>query len=198
MKPTIYVLKLSGPPAAGELASAAPTPHEALVDPRAPTDLEHISEVAYLILYIVGHAVPNGLIDQKGQTVSEATVAAEIRRKRGNKPTVIVWDVCYAASFLDIPEGREWSTNYVHVFACQDYELTWHAKNGTTQFSQELQLAVSELNREKKTPDWDWNRLEDKLQDQLGTLQIPDVVFDEGAPSPASFGLYTFGVEAGA
>jgi hypothetical protein len=180
----LYILKLSGPVRG---AVHALMPDAALVSSSSDSDLAHIPESDEpLILYVVGHAVPNGLIDANGVTLSEKDVAAQIRAKRDGKPTVIVWDVCYAGSFLDIEGCEDWRDEYVHVFACQDYELTWHDEKGTTQFSQELQRAVAEL---KRKGDWTWDMLEDTLQQQLGTLQIPDIVKCDHAPQPDKFGL---------
>jgi len=192
MKTPIYVLKLNGP-TSGTASAAAPAPDKTLVGTSERNDLNNIPATGNLILYVVGHAVPDGLIDAEGEIVTEASVAKAIREKRNDKPTVIVWDVCYAASFLDAPDCKEWGSQYVHIFACQDYELTWHGSDGTTQFSQELLLAVTALNRGQKTQnEWSWDALEDKLQTQFGTLQIPDVVASKGAPSPRDFQLYDF------
>jgi hypothetical protein len=157
-----------------------------------------------IILYIVGHAIPDGLFDETGKLLPEQVVAEAIKKVRDGdgKSTVIVWDVCYATSFLHIDDGasndarKQWGANYVHVFACQDYELTLFRDDGTTQFSEQLVDAVDQLNR-LKSNDWKWSDLEARLQEQFGTLQTPDIVWTEeakGPPAPSAkdFGLYHF------
>jgi len=191
MKACLYVVNLSGPLA----RSAGQQPRNSSFHPIAALvngapSMQDFAKLRTdnallikepLVLYIVAHAVPNGLIDANGETIQEIEVAKLIQQKRGDLPTVIVWDVCFAGSFLDIPGCADWSSNYVHIFACQDFERTWQ-KKGVTQFSEALKAALDALPSEK-----DWERLDAELQKQLGTLQTPDIIAGADAGMPADF-----------
>jgi hypothetical protein len=195
MKAPIYVVNLSAPPTprsavVGKQQRLAPLfrPIETLVNGAPGTqDFAQLSGSAQLgirgplILYIVAHAVPDGLIDANGETLNEKAVADAIRATRDEWPTVIVWDVCFAESFFKFSGYEEWGPQYVHIFACQEFERTWQ-KNGFTQFSEALENALGIL------PDKnDWDLLEAELQNQLGTLQTPAIVAGVEAGVPTDF-----------
>lgn len=128
-----------------------------------------------MTLYIIGHAVPNGLFDGQGRSWPETVIAEEIRKKRDEKYTLIVWDVCFAQSFQQIGDTGSWPPNkYVHIFSCQAHERTWHSpkagETAETLFSAELAKA---LGGEKLA---DWEVLQARLREQLGNLQKPTIV----------------------
>src|SRR5207244_1924485 len=140
-----------------------------------------------LVLHIVGHAVPNGLTPTlNGKRLDETTLAAAITERRGNEPTLIVWDVCFAKSFLHVPRVR-WGRNYVHIFSCQAHERTWH--NGTnkrrrTLFSEVLKGAI----RRPKDDPLTWRSLQQGLREELDAIQTPEV-HPMGNLTPQAFGL---------
>jgi hypothetical protein len=130
-----------------------------------------------IILYIVAHGVPNGIMNRR-RLVDEKALAKKIIRQRKEAPTLIVWDVCFAKSFLQIEGLRDsWTPNYVHIFCCEEYERTWQTGNATkpprqTLFSKELREALGALNGQRLQS---WTTLEEKLQDQFGLLQTPSI-----------------------
>jgi hypothetical protein len=143
-----------------------------------------------LILYIVGHAVPNGLLgDPNNRVLKEEDLATDIQRKRGSYPTLIIWDVCFAKSFLAIPRV-DWSNNYVHIFSSQSYERSWHTGQTAGKpprqsiFSTELEGAIITCKREGTLT---WRALEGQLRAQLGQLQKPAISPQEGPPPQLFF-----------
>jgi hypothetical protein len=127
-----------------------------------------------LILYIVAHGVPNGVMSGT-RTIREAQLARQIRAQRGEAPTLIIWDVCFAKSFLDIPGLPAWPASYVHIFSCEAHERTWQKSNGTqprarTLFSTELSATIAPGAQLQ-----DWARLEQQLQRQLDPIQKPSI-----------------------
>jgi len=143
---------------------------------------------APLVLYIVGHAVPNGLIDTNGDVLDEVELAKIIREKRDDKPTLIVWDVCFAKTFLQLADSGRWPDNYVHVFSCQEYERTWHAgkKDGRKSFfSTAFRQACQE-----KTGKPTWDGIQERLREAFGSIQTPEVSYPR-AYEPDLFKLAT-------
>jgi hypothetical protein len=130
-----------------------------------------------IILYIVAHGVPNGVMNRR-RLVDEKALAKKIIQRRKEAPTLIVWDVCFAKSFLQIEGlGDLWTRNYVHIFCCEEYERTWQmgkATNppGQTLFSKELREALGALRGQRLRS---WTTLERQLQEQLGSLQTPSI-----------------------
>ena len=149
-----------------------------------------------LILYIVGHAVPDGLMvpggpdDANGTTISDAVVAEEIRAKRGAQNTLIIWDVCFAKSFLQTSGAQSWGPNYVHIFACQSYERTWNAGPSSspsrkTSFSTGLQQTLA--NQTSQAP-LSWDSLNVQLNAHFAGLQTAEI-YTTGTLRPSDFPL---------
>ena len=130
-----------------------------------------------IILYIVAHGVPNGVMNRR-RLVDEKALAKKIIQRRRDAPTLIVWDVCFAKSFLQIKGlGDRWTHNYVHLFCCEEYERTWQMGNATrppgqTLFSKELREALGALGGQRLRS---WTTLERQLQAQLWPLQTPSI-----------------------
>lgn len=156
------------------------------IDPITAPD--QVPEDDSLILYIVGHAVPDGLVTADGETLDEATVATAIRSRRGKRPTLIVWDVCFSRSLLQIDGLDSWTANYVHIFSCQSYERTWHTGKTSqgprrTLFSTELRKALGAM---RGSGALEWNALQAKLREQLDSIQRPEIV-TSGSLQPSHF-----------
>ena len=138
-----------------------------------------------IILYIVAHGVPNGVMNRR-RLVGETILAQKIIQRRKEAPTLIVWDVCFAKSFLQIKGlGDLWTQNYVHIFCCEEYERTWQmgkATNppGQTLFSKELREALGALSGQRLRS---WTPLERRLQEQLAPLQTPSIHPKNGLPA---------------
>jgi hypothetical protein len=154
-----------------------------------------------LVLYVIGHAVPNGLIGPNNAILPEADVAKTIQKRRQYSPTLIVWDVCFAKSLLEITGAAPWTDNFVHIFSCQSYERTWHlgppsslesSKDRPTLFSIELSAAVEAL-----PVNASWEMLEAALQERLSPAQRPEIKPKPPLPQPADFDLRKL-VKAGA
>lgn len=129
-----------------------------------------------LILYIVGHGRSNALFAADGTIIDEQKVARAIRRRREDKPTLLIWDLCFASSFLKISGLDDWTPNFVHIFACRHFERTWHGPhqpNGpaVTLFSTALRDAVTALQSEK--PEFDWKDLQRNLQTRFESTAGP-------------------------
>jgi len=155
-----------------------------------------------LILYILGHGVPNG-VRSRGETISEAELADAIIERRGSAPTLIVWDICFAKSLMDVARLRtpasmkkrgptcDWPPTYVHIFSCEAHERTWQMGNGKrspalTVFSKDLQAALGELVSASGFSSW--RKLEKRLQDRLAPLQKPFIHPKDGI-QPATFNV---------
>jgi hypothetical protein len=143
---------------------------------RSPEDIPTHRKDHRLVLYILGHAIPDALIGPNGETLTEQSLAAAIRRRRRRAPTLIVWDVCYAGSFKQTANIATWPRNYVHIFSCQKFERTWlqtpSEPNTTvaTSFSKVLFAALDATQRHG-----DWPSLQAELQRLYGALQTPEV-----------------------
>ncbi|HMI86332.1 MAG TPA: hypothetical protein VK550_19695 [Polyangiaceae bacterium] len=129
-----------------------------------------------LILYIVAHGIPNGVI-REGIKVSDVSLAKTIRHHRRGAATLIVWDVCFAKSFLKVAHLGKWPSNYVHIFSCQAHERTWQVSGKGSQkqtlFSTELRAALGRLKTSGKAKTW--GKLEEQLQTQLYPIQTPSI-----------------------
>lgn len=145
------------------------------------------------IVYVVGHAILDGIRMTEGRrpgqatTLSEEAFAKTVQSRRQDNKTLMIWDICHAKSFLKIAD-RFWPANYGHIFACQEHERTWHTGSSTTparqtRFSVELKEALAALDGKVS----EWSALEKQLQKQLGRLQRPEIVAHE--LRPAEFGL---------
>jgi hypothetical protein len=139
-----------------------------------------------LILYILGHAIPNGLMGPKG-TIPEADLFAQIEQKRRGRKTLLIWDVCFAESFLVIAQQARWPDNYVNIYACQGYERTWNNgnlshRNWESLFSKELANALAKYD---PLPPPSWDDLQADLRQQLAGVQTPQIVY--GVPVPSDF-----------
>jgi hypothetical protein len=178
MTTSIYVLNLSG----------SATPARLQLDPGlfpllggSPSTIAAVGDVPdkdALILYIVDHAVPNGLAVGGGGILPEAVLAKAIRDQRKALPTLLIWDICFAKSFLVIPSIEPWGDNFVHVFSCAAHERTWHTGKAAappmqTLFSTELRKAMETLRL--RGGSFEWAAVENELQSQLRPIQTPTV-----------------------
>ncbi len=188
MATTICVLNLSNPAERFAPDLGANSPIEINSPDAVPQDDS-------LILYIVGHGLQNRLISSNGTVLSEKKVAEAIRGRRDQKPTLIIWDVCFSKSLLKIPELDDWAPNFVHIFSSQAFERTWHLKRPTdgtpalTLFSIELRKAVAKVYQAQ--PNFRWVNLRDQLQPQLQPIQAPEIVPLESDYQPGAFQLGT-------
>jgi hypothetical protein len=140
-----------------------------------------------LILYVVGHGVQHGLVDGDLKILDEAAFAAKIQSLRGDQPTLIVWDVCFAESMLTLGKDGTWPSTFVHIFSCRSFERTWHddsTKPAVTLFSTELRNAIAALRAQGS---FNWARLEERLQLQLQSLQKPQITPHDAYSQPSDF-----------
>jgi hypothetical protein len=165
---------------------------------RKLSDIPDAATSRQMVLYVIGHAIPNGLIGPDNAILPEAEIATAIQRRRGYAPTLIVWDVCFAKSLLDISGAPAWTSNFVHVFSCQPYERTWHlgppstTDDGSrppsgerpTGFSIELASALGALE-----PGASWETLESALRERLFPVQRPEITPKSSMRLPADFDL---------
>ena len=163
----------------------------------------------FLILYVVGHGVQHGLIDSQERILDEVDVAREIQTLRKGRPTLVIWDVCFAKSMLQVgkpskggPPGgmhleaplpkdaNSWPKNFIHIFSCRAFERTWHNGRETsparTVFSTVLCEVVAEL--ERRDRNFTWEQLEKKLRAQF-RVQQPSIVKQDVKWLPRDFEL---------
>ena len=198
MTASLRVLDLSGySPSKQALALAKDVFFDASPQPLASkADLQTTDP---LILYIVGHAFPDALVApalqslmQDGQTtgngkgiVRESSFASFLKEQRGRNPTLIIWDICFAKSFAQI-NGNEWGDfPYVHIFACEKYEQTWHSGDTSDPPRQTL-LSMALQGATARGAFENWAELQQRLEDRL-PLQRPSI--DHNGLDPAVFGL---------
>jgi hypothetical protein len=126
-----------------------------------------------LILYILGHAAPDELFEGT-QKLQDVDVAEAIENRRGDANTLLIWDVCFAKSFLNLQREKPWTTNYVHIFASQRYERAWHQGGDTNRsiFSTALCNALQMLRHERQLS---WEGLTLLLNSHLGGLQTAEI-----------------------
>jgi hypothetical protein len=168
-----------------EVNSALGKPTQTVDDYRQiPTDVDP------LVLYVVGHAVPDRLTAPpapSGQRalIKDSDIATTILTQRGSKKTLVFWDCCNARSFLQSSKVTSWPGNYVHVFACQGYERTWSSGGPprVTQFSTELSGALA-LYGAGGPPSW--ASLSSQLNAQFAGLQRPEI-YTTGSLTPKDF-----------
>jgi hypothetical protein len=191
MSPILCVLNLSNASTGRGLSPVVDLPFDYLTMQTTHPELIPTDD-APTIVYVVGHAILDGIRMTQGKkpgedvTLSEEAFAATVQARRQDNKTLMIWDICHAKSFLKIA-NRHWPDNYGHIFACQAHERTWHTGPSTTpprqtHFSMELRDALKALQGKVA-----WPALEDRLQKQLGRLQTPEIVARE--LTPAQFGL---------
>ena len=149
--------------------------HLSLGDKKELDSADEIPKDGQLILYIVGHAVPDALLVSDEGLVPEDQLVATLMDRRGSRPTLIIWDFCFARSFERVKNPGWRERPYVHIFSCEAHEQSWHTGSGPparpprrTLFSLALQRVVDEGYR-------DWADLENKLQRLLGHVQHPRI-----------------------
>jgi len=152
--------------------------HPCLGQPEAITDLANIPQKDRkepLILYILGHAAPDELFvgDRK---VEDTEIMNSIEKARTDAKTLLIWDVCFAKSFLNTSRQQPWPSNYVHMFACQRYERSWHqgGKRNETTFSAVLCEALQEYKPQQDELTWEGLGL--LLNSKFGHTQTADIV----------------------
>jgi len=175
--PPVYTLNLSSPTFG--IISLEPF---SFGSPVPIVYLDQLGEVSGpAIVYIVGHAVPNGLRDKDDGIINEAVIARKLNARKA--PTLVVFDVCFAGTLEQIP-GVEWSRDIVRIYSCKPYERTWN--DGPTRqslFSVELNRALPNCIRENS-----FNDLASILTTALGGLQTPEVYAGPDL-RPRTFGL---------
>lgn len=125
-----------------------------------------------LILYILGHAVPNGLkFGPQNLIISEAAILKELTAVRGDAATLVILDACFAQSFEAIAGGA-WPARFGLIFSCGAFERSWHSGAPVRQslFSDALNRAMKECRRRGSSAP-----LEGELSATLGKLQVPVV-----------------------
>ena len=199
MATPLYVLDLNNPDKPAEHVRLAdgvffgtnPDRDKVITDPR------QIPTSGRLILYILGHAIPDALVVPaltqyiaSRQTVSggnsllpEQAFAEFLIEQRGDNNTLIIWDLCFARSF-ELNAGPRWTSKpYVHIFGSAAHEQAWHTGDPSreTLFSLALKEATAPGNGFER-----WQELEDRLKGHLQPVQHPSIV---GQLLPADFGL---------
>lgn len=135
--------------------------------------LDDLPESGSIVVYIVGHAVPNGLRDQTGNIVPEKTIAERLARRTGN--TLVMFDICFAEAFEKIDDFK-WPDRIGRIYSCREYERTWH--NGDTLPPPRQSLFSRELNRALPAciASDSFSDLEASLIAAFGGLQRPRIV----------------------
>jgi hypothetical protein len=200
MSTPLYVLNLNNP-------NTPPDKHLRLADrfffgtnpdlDKIITDPRQIPKTGTLILYILGHAIPDALVVPtlaqyvvSRQAVSggdsllaEQAFAEFLMERRGDNRTLLIWDLCFARSF-ELNAGPGWTTkSYVHIFGSTAYEQAWHTGDPSreTLFSLALKEATAPGNGLQE-----WKQLEVRLKELLKSVQQPSIV---GELLPSDFGL---------
>lgn len=131
-----------------------------------------------LVLYVVAHGIPDGLlVGTPPVQLSEAELVGAIKHRRGEVPTLIVWDLCFAKTFLNL-DGVSWPQNYAHLFSCEAHERTWHegeragGQAPQSLFSKHFEQAIQTC---KQARTLSWPSLEEELQRLFGRIQHPTV-----------------------
>jgi len=115
--PTIYVRNVSTP---DKPITIAPLSFGSPVVPIAGFD--ELPRTGPAILYIVAHAVPDGL--RFGKTLIREEELAKALEYRKGQPTLIIFDACFAKSFSKIPDFQ-WPAKFGLIFSCLEHERTW-------------------------------------------------------------------------
>src|SRR5688500_8327970 len=98
---SICILNLSAP-------RIDPVPFSFADSVMKTSDPREIPAAGPLVLYVVAHGVPDGLlVGTPPVRISESELVAAIKQRRGEMPTLIVWDLCFAKSFLSL-DGVSW------------------------------------------------------------------------------------------
>jgi len=182
------VLEGAGPVYVIDLSNENLAPIGTLLNGNSQT----LTRAGSAIVYILGHGLPDNLVfgDQK---IPERDIAAYIKEARGNAPTLVVWDVCYAETFYDLqpsdsanaapdekrPKENFWGTSFVHIFGSRKHELAWHRgddKESATEFGAAFVAALT-TDRSKWS---DWASLEEALRNRMRDFQTPTIL-----PRPA-------------
>ena len=125
MPTPLYVLDLNNPNTPAERLRLAdrfffgtnPDPDKIITDPR------QIPTTGTLILYILGHAIPDALVvpaltqyivsrqaDPGGNSLLPEEAFAEfLIEQRGDNKTLLIWDLCFAKSF-ELNAGPRWTS----------------------------------------------------------------------------------------
>ena len=138
-----------------------------------PTPINDLSEIPSSLpaaVYIVGHAVPNGLRNLKGQLVDEGTVARQLVSRDAN--TLVIFDICFAEAFEQIPNFN-WPDRIGRIYSCLKHERTWHngdelAPARQSLFSRELNKAMAPCIAVDS-----FDSLQSSLITSFGDLQTP-------------------------
>jgi hypothetical protein len=124
-----------------------------------------------LVLYILAHAIPDGLKTGPNTLLDEATLVRELLHLRGQQPTVVIFDMCFAESFESIAQVT-WPDTFVRIYCCKKHERTWHT--GETRerrqsiFSGHLNKTILECRQLG-----DYSQLQAKLGKIYSGLQTP-------------------------
>jgi Caspase domain len=125
------------------------------------------------ILYILAHAVPNGLRVENSKILKELTLAKELLAARKSQPTLVIFDACFADSFDDIPDFT-WPEEFGLIFSCLAHERSWNDEvdesTSESVFPQALDAAISVCRRAGS-----FEGLKDALLSSLTAPQTPVV-----------------------
>jgi hypothetical protein len=193
MPANLYILNLSGDTpnklAVGDLALGGSVTLG--TDPNQIPDTDEP-----LVLYIVGHAVPDALVLPEGliptlcttlaipegtNLLADEALAVVVQRRRGQLKTVIIWDFCFAKSFQNIGNGGWAGFPYVHIFGCEAHEQAWHAGEPRETL---LSIALTKAIAGGITT---WEDLEGRLVEHLASVQQPSIYPYQ--PNPVAFGM---------
>jgi hypothetical protein len=141
-----------------------------------------------IIVYILAHAVPNALrAGQNDRILPEAKLVTQLKLLRPKAPTLLIFDACFSASFLEIA-GIEWPSNFGLIFSCSAWERTWHtataAPANVSQFSVALNAAIPAACAGNEPF---WTALQRHLVDGYGGLQHPLVKAERLAAADFGF-----------
>jgi len=172
MSSRLCILNLTNNGANPEKPKSINLPAEIAYQGTSITSADDIPTDPNLILYVIAHAVPGGLIDPSGKVLDESELAKTIRAKRKALSTLIIWDACFAKSLLSIVGADVWPTNFVHIFSSQAFERAWHSDT-VTLLSIELGKAIETL---AKDGAFEWDALQKQLQERLSPIQHPEIL----------------------
>lgn len=136
------------------------------------TGFDRLPRSGPAILYIVAHAVPNGLLTADGQIMTEQKLLEKLQYRKG-LPTLLIFDACFAKSFSKIPD-LTWPSSFGLIFSCLEYESTWNeAVPGSPRqslFSRAIDSALNAYRANRDLPG-----LKDALIKTFDGLQNPYV-----------------------
>ena len=172
-----------------------------IVEPPVDGSIEHTNDPNEipdgedpLILYVVGHAVPDALLllsrrgvyGSSNNILPERAFAEVVKKNRAGKKTLVILDLCYAKSFADMSGGGWAGLPFALIFGCELYEQAWNTGPSASPARQTLLSIALDAAIRRGVPDWE--ALEKVLQESLGNVQHPSIPVTAGRPSLSDFG----------